>query len=51
MAKDNAKINNGSIIESCTCENKYQDRVYGPGKRVKNGAAGGYRCTGCGVKK
>jgi len=42
-------------IIPCTCENEYQDEVYGHGKRVAN--RGGtsshwhYICTVCGTKQ
>lgn len=50
MAKDGARVNQGSVILDCDCKNEYQDKTYGKGKRVKNGAQGGYRCTSCGKK-
>jgi len=37
-------------IEPCTCENEYQDKMYGKGMRVKNTTgSGGSRCTVCGA--
>ena len=36
------------MILDCTCRHPYQDRRYGPGKRVHNEMkVGGYRCTVC----
>jgi len=38
----------------CTCVSKYQDKIYGKGKRVFNPLQGnvkGYRCTVCGKTK
>lgn len=41
------------MILRCTCENEFQDKVYGPSKRVHNaGASSGtkqYVCTACGA--
>jgi hypothetical protein len=54
------------VIAECTCENKFQDEMYGPGRRVHNymnggkaviagmdGAVGQYkgRCTVCSKEK
>ena len=38
-----------AIIEQCTCENAYQDKMYGKGMRVKNQTGSGSRCTVCGA--
>ena len=45
-----------TVILHCTCNNTYQDKVYGTGMRVFNemrsgskpGKFNGYRCTVCG---
>jgi hypothetical protein len=44
------------MIKSCDCPHIYQDKVYGPGKRVHNACytknrVTGHRCTVCGNKK
>ncbi len=41
------------MIIKCTCENKYQDKKYGKGKRVHNPLQGGKtnRCTVCKVER
>ena len=42
------------MILNCKCENEFQDKVYGPGRRVHNAGAGSgsgvkqYSCTACG---
>lgn len=39
------------MILSCSCQNEFQDKIYGKGKRVFNamGSKGqaGYKCTVC----
>ncbi len=41
------------MIIKCSCEHKYQDKVYGKGRRVMNptSSMGQYRCTVCGAEK
>ena len=43
-----------TIILKCTCTHEYQDKLYGPGRRVHNGCkmltGHGHRCTVCGNK-
>jgi len=45
------------MIAHCTCENKFQDKLYGPGRRVFNAGAGSfgggkrYDCTACGASQ
>jgi len=36
-------------IKPCTCQNEYQDKMYGKGMRVKNSCKKGaaWRCTSC----
>lgn len=36
-------------VLKCGCKHAYQDKRYGPGKRLHNALAGGkgYRCTVC----
>lgn len=38
-------------VFDCTCENEYQDKVYGKHKRVFNDTLKGYRCTVCKKEK
>ena len=37
-----------TYIFPCSCKHEFQDRVYGPGKRLHNPCKNGYRCTVCG---
>ena len=40
------------MILKCSCKHAYQDKRYGPGKRVHNKCrTGKYRCTVCGDTK
>jgi hypothetical protein len=45
----------GTKILACVCKNAYQDKVYGKGMRVHNGAnpkgASYWRCTCCLARK
>ena len=38
------------MIRPCNCENRFQDKAYGKGKRVWNATLKGARCTSCGRK-
>lgn len=45
-----------TTIRACDCEQEFQDKKYGKGKRIHNEAKGktgtkAWRCTGCGVRK
>lgn len=44
------------VVKTCTCVSGYQDKRYGPGKRVwneciKDGKRKGWTCTVCGKKQ
>lgn len=40
------------MIRTCSCENEYQDKLYGRYKRVKNPTkSGGAKCTVCGKEE
>lgn len=45
----------GTVVRICTCKHEYQDKKYGPGKRVHNVAAGksshSCKCTVCSSTK
>jgi hypothetical protein len=34
-------------VVNCNCKSEYQDQKYGPGRRVANTTAKGWRCTVC----
>lgn len=42
----------GTVVEKCACVSSFQDKMYGPGMRVKNNKRGGsVRCTVCSAAK
>jgi len=38
----------GTIVQTCTCKNEFQDKTYGSGNRVMNVGVGQVSCTVCG---
>ena len=36
-----------TTIRECTCENEWQDEIYGEKKRVFNAGMKGMKCTSC----
>lgn len=42
---------NRTAKKKCKCQHTQQDKMYGPGMRVHNGYAKGWRCTVCGEEK
>lgn len=49
-AKAKAKAS-GSVLEKCNCKSDFQDKRYGPQRRVHNVTTKGVRCTVCGSEK
>ena len=38
-------------VMQCSCENEFQDKVYGKKQRVHTVTNKGHRCTNCGTEK